>query len=100
MGSSASLRLITLSATAEFKIVSRAWYVTAMAPELPASLFAQLRTEGKMVIPIGTLERQSLDLITKVAGKPVAQHLCGCLFVKLIGSQGWDDSVQDRRDIE
>ena len=74
--------------------------VTAMAPELPASLFAQLRTEGKMVIPIGTLERQSLDLITKVVGKPVAQHLCGCLFVKLIGSQGWDESVQDRRDIE
>ena len=66
--------------------------VTAMAPELPAPLFAQLRTEGKMVIPIGTLERQSLQLITKVAGKPVVEHLCGCLFVKLIGEQGWAES--------
>ncbi|MBI3469314.1 MAG: protein-L-isoaspartate(D-aspartate) O-methyltransferase [Planctomycetes bacterium] len=74
--------------------------VTAMAPELPAPVFSQLRTGGKMVIPIGTLERQSLQLIAKVAGKPVVEHLCGCLFVKLIGEQGWADSAEDRRDIE
>lgn len=65
--------------------------ITAMAPELPKSLFAQLREGGRMVIPIGTPDRQSLDLISKLGGQPIYEHLCGCLFVKLIGEQGWSE---------
>jgi protein-L-isoaspartate(D-aspartate) O-methyltransferase len=63
--------------------------VTAMAPGLPPSLFAQLREGGRMVIPIGDVDRQTLELITKSSGKPVSETLCGCLFVKLIGEEGW-----------
>jgi protein-L-isoaspartate(D-aspartate) O-methyltransferase len=65
--------------------------VTAMAPELPQTLFRQLRESGRMVIPIGSAEQQRLELITKSAGQPVSQLLCGCLFVKLIGEQGWSE---------
>jgi protein-L-isoaspartate(D-aspartate) O-methyltransferase len=65
--------------------------VTAMAPELPQALFRQLREGGRMVAPIGTAEQQSLELITKSAGQPTTQTLCGCLFVKLIGEQGWGE---------
>jgi protein-L-isoaspartate(D-aspartate) O-methyltransferase len=65
--------------------------VTAMAPELPRSLFAQLREGGRLVMPIGTAERQQLALVTKSAGQPVVEELCGCLFVKLIGEQGWPE---------
>jgi protein-L-isoaspartate(D-aspartate) O-methyltransferase len=66
--------------------------VTAMAPELPKSLFAQLRDGGRMVIPIGGTEQQVLQLITKVAGQPVVEDLCKCMFVRLVGEEGW--SVQ------
>ena len=65
--------------------------VTATAPELPQAIFAQLREGGRLVIPIGTPERQRLELITKSAGQPVVEELCGCLFVKLIGEQGWPE---------
>lgn len=65
--------------------------VTAMAPELPRALFAQLREGGRLVMPIGTSERQQLALVTKSAGQPVVEELCGCLFVKLIGEQGWPE---------
>jgi protein-L-isoaspartate(D-aspartate) O-methyltransferase len=63
--------------------------VTAMAPELPQALFRQLREGGRMVMPVGTPEHQQLEQITKSSGEPVVHVLCGCLFVKLIGEQGW-----------
>jgi protein-L-isoaspartate(D-aspartate) O-methyltransferase len=65
--------------------------LAAMAPELPHSLFAQLREGGRMVMPVGTTERQSLQRITKVSGQPTTEELCGCLFVKLIGQEGWPE---------
>ena len=69
--------------------------VTAMAPELPRALFAQLREGGRLVMPIGTSERQQLALVTKSAGQPVVEELCGCLFVKLIGEQGWPEPGEE-----
>jgi len=66
--------------------------VTAMAPEFPRALFAQLREGGRLVMPIGTADRQQLTLVSKSAGQPVVEELCGCLFVKLIGEQGWPDA--------
>ena len=69
--------------------------VTAMAPELPQSLFAQLKEGGRMVIPIGSEQRQSLELIQKVSGQQQSQSLCSCLFVKLVGQQGWPEPPKD-----
>jgi protein-L-isoaspartate(D-aspartate) O-methyltransferase len=63
--------------------------VAAVAPEVPRSLFAQLREGGRMVIPISRGERQWLQLVHKYAGQPVCDDLCGCVFVKLIGQEGW-----------
>jgi protein-L-isoaspartate(D-aspartate) O-methyltransferase len=63
--------------------------VTAMAPSLPAPLFAQLSPHGRLVIPIGSTEHQILYAITKSNGEPHSQPLCGCVFVRLIGSDGW-----------
>ena len=39
----------------------------------------------------GSADHQRLELITKSAGQPSTEVLCGCLFVKLIGEQGWSD---------
>ncbi len=70
--------------------------VTAMAPDLPPPLFAQLLEGGRMVIPVGTVERQHLQLVIKSNGRPVVENLCGCLFVKLIGEQGWPEENDER----
>lgn len=63
---------------------------TAMAPQLPRPLFAQLRSTGRLVIPIGIESRQTLYCITNREGQPHYEPLCSCVFVRLIGSDGWE----------
>lgn len=68
---------------------------TAMAPEMPTALFAQLEENGILVIPIGSEDRQMLQQIRKQDGKPVVRDVCACMFVKLIGSEGWLPEASD-----
>ncbi len=64
--------------------------VTAAAPALPEPLVEQLKTGGKMVIPIGQRYHQDLTLITKLnKDKITEEKICGCIFVPLIGQKGW-----------
>ena len=69
--------------------------VAATAPELPRSLFAQLKEAGRMVIPIGSVDRQTLQVISKLGGQPTVEELCGCLFVKLVGKEGWAEPLSE-----
>jgi protein-L-isoaspartate(D-aspartate) O-methyltransferase len=63
--------------------------VSAAAPQIPPSLFEQLREGARMVIPVGPPHAQELQLARKQAGQPVIANLEGCRFVPLIGSQGY-----------
>lgn len=63
--------------------------VTAAAPDIPAPLFEQLKEGGRLIIPVGSAEAQSLLNVKKQDGRRVSQTLCECRFVKLIGSAGW-----------
>ncbi len=63
--------------------------VTAGGPVIPPSLFAQLREEGRMVMPVGDAYIQDLILVTKSRGKMVKENLGGCQFVQLKGAEGW-----------
>ncbi len=65
--------------------------VTAGAPEIPDTLLNQLATGGKIVIPIGN--RSSQRLIKIVKGEKIIEKydICGCVFVPLVGDQGWKD---------
>ncbi|MGC1274012.1 MAG: protein-L-isoaspartate(D-aspartate) O-methyltransferase [Planctomycetaceae bacterium] len=63
--------------------------VTAAAPDIPPALYGQLDDGGRLVLPIGPEEEQSLVLVEKSSDGPVRRNLCGCRFVKLIGEQGW-----------
>jgi len=63
--------------------------VTAAAPKVPKSLFAQLAEGGRMVIPVGGRFHQDLWLVRKVGGEPVYEHLCPVTFVPLIGEEGF-----------
>lgn len=63
--------------------------VTAGAPTMPVSLVQQLREGGSMVIPVGGDERQELLLVRRGQGRVTRERICSCMFVKLLGDEGW-----------
>ena len=63
--------------------------VTAAAPEVPDALVKQLKDRGKMVIPVGPHFQQNLELILKRGDSYISKTICGCVFVPLIGKNGW-----------
>lgn len=66
--------------------------VTAAAPDLPKQLYEQLVTWGIMVIPIGESDHQDLTLVRRAPWGPETHSLGGCVFVPLIGEEGWPTS--------
>ena len=63
--------------------------VGAAAPDVPAKLVDQLRDSGRLVIPVGTREDQSLMIVTKKNGAPKSRKATQCRFVPLRGAEGW-----------
>ncbi len=61
--------------------------VSAAASGVPPALLAQLREGGRMIIPVGGLDSQQLQLIQMVAGKPVISVHEGVRFVPLISGK-------------
>ena len=65
--------------------------VTAGAPVIPEALIEQLAENGKLVIPVGDRFSQVLKILTKQEdGRLHTEDSCHCVFVKLIGKDGWD----------
>jgi protein-L-isoaspartate(D-aspartate) O-methyltransferase len=64
--------------------------VTAGAPEIPANYLEQLADGGRMVIPVGDRDSQSLKKVTRTGADFVTETLLDCRFVPLIGKKGWD----------
>ena len=58
--------------------------VSAAASEIPAALFAQLHSGGRMIVPVGPPASQELQLIRKINDEPEVQVLEGCRFVPLV----------------
>jgi protein-L-isoaspartate(D-aspartate) O-methyltransferase len=65
--------------------------VTAAAPEVPAALVEQLAERGRLVIPVGGRQLQTLVALTKEGQKLRREELCACSFLPLIGEEGWPD---------
>ena len=65
--------------------------VTAGAPRVSADLLAQLKVNGRMVIPVGSRYMQELYRITRQRGKSKVENLGGCRFVSLIGKDAWEE---------
>lgn len=63
--------------------------VTAAAPDIPPSLDRQLSEGGRLVIPLGDRYQQVLYRFTRRGGQLVRKRLCDCVFVPLIGQEGW-----------
>jgi protein-L-isoaspartate(D-aspartate) O-methyltransferase len=65
--------------------------VTAGAPTVPVALLEQLGDGGRLVIPVGPMEMQSLLLILRSGDRFEHESLAECRFVPLIGEEGWPD---------
>lgn len=63
--------------------------VAAGSPDVPAALVEQLKTGGRLIIPVGTEDKQRLVMITKKDIGIVREELSDCRFVKLVGKHGW-----------
>lgn len=67
----------------------------ASSPQVPPALIEQLAPEGRLLIPVGLTNDQTLLLITRDAeGKTSTQSHGWCSFVPLIGAQGWPASSE------
>jgi len=65
--------------------------VTAGAPVVPEALTEQLADGGILVIPVGDESSQDLLRLRRDGDRIRRESLLRCVFVKLIGEQGWHD---------
>ena len=64
--------------------------VTAAAPHVPRYLKAQLKVGGILLVPKGDLFYQDLVKLLKLEQKKFDEvTVCGCMFVPLIGADGY-----------
>ena len=63
--------------------------VAAGAPSVPGPLLDQLADGGAMAIPVGDESEQELFLVRRENGEIRRSRICACIFVKLIGREGW-----------
>lgn len=63
--------------------------VAAGGPEIPEPLVQQLGIGGRLVIPIGDAEQQTLVRVIRTQTGIVREDHGACVFVKLIGRYGW-----------
>jgi protein-L-isoaspartate(D-aspartate) O-methyltransferase len=65
--------------------------VTAGAPCIPRPLLEQLAPAGRVVLPIGEDELQTLVRLRRGPDGLIEEYLGECRFVKLRGSYGWEE---------
>jgi protein-L-isoaspartate(D-aspartate) O-methyltransferase len=64
--------------------------VTAAAPHIPQGYMEQLQMNGRLVIPVGSRFSQTLYRIIKTASGMESSASTACVFVPLIGKEGWE----------
>jgi protein-L-isoaspartate(D-aspartate) O-methyltransferase len=64
--------------------------VTAAAPDIPEPLLKQLADGGRLIIPVGDQENQSIRIMTRNGDSYSTQETEGFKFVPLIGKKGWE----------
>jgi protein-L-isoaspartate(D-aspartate) O-methyltransferase len=65
--------------------------VSAASPEIPSPLVEQLAEGGRMVIPLGDRDAQTLTLVERVGDRVRASTIADVRFVPLVGQFGFDE---------
>ena len=68
--------------------------VTAGGPRVPDALREQLAVDGRLVVPVGSSVHQELVIVRRRADGYEERRGEACVFVPLIGAQGWRDSLR------
>ncbi|HAA18693.1 MAG TPA: protein-L-isoaspartate O-methyltransferase, partial [Cytophagales bacterium] len=64
--------------------------VTAAAPKIPAALVNQLKIGGRLVIPVGNQDKQTMLRLTRGQGNQLhKEEFDQFAFVPLKGKDGW-----------
>ena len=64
--------------------------VAAGGPAVPPPLFQQLVEGGRLVLPIGDAENQTLTVVDNGRGRMRTRAVGDCKFVKLVGKYAWE----------
>ncbi len=64
--------------------------VAAAAPEVPESLYAQLDSGGRIVLPVGSRRQQELLIVVRSPEGPAVLRSVPCRYVLLVGAEGFD----------
>jgi protein-L-isoaspartate(D-aspartate) O-methyltransferase len=71
--------------------------VAAGSPDVPSPLVDQLAQQGRLVIPVGEFGEQMLRLVRRTRdGGITTEDLLHCMFVPLVGDEGWTRWRADR----
>ena len=63
--------------------------VTAGSPSVPEPLAAQLADGGRLLIPLGGREEQTLTVVTRRGDAYEQRDIAPARFVPLLGTHGW-----------
>ncbi len=63
--------------------------VTAGGPRVPPALATQLSPNGRLIVPVGARDQQTLVRVRRLAHGFEQHSLYGCRFVQLCGEDGW-----------
>ena len=66
--------------------------VAAAAPAVPDTLYEQLSVGGRVVLPVGSLRDQWLEVVERRADGPKVARSVPCRFVPLVGVAGFGES--------
>lgn len=64
--------------------------VSAGGPSIPQPLIDQLAEGGRMIVPVGGMEEQTLKLVVKRGGEVHVSDVAPVRFVPLLGTHGWE----------
>ncbi|MDB4891618.1 MAG: pcm [Gemmatimonadetes bacterium] len=64
--------------------------VSAGGPSVPPALVEQLAEGGRMLVPVGSKEEQTLKLVTRRGTNIETRDVAPVRFVPLYGTQGWE----------
>ena len=77
----------------EFRLVTVAGRYYLEASAMNGASFTnespERRPDGSMVIPVGGEDSQELLLVRRGQGRVTRERICSCVFVKLLGEEGW-----------